>query len=130
MIDWAHIFYGTTLSTLFAAVVFVFIGRERTPAVLAPALAATVLGPLAWNAIPHRAATDAFFVDIPFKPFSVSWQDTGWACSPSPSAHSCPASRYAARPPAESSASLPPARWSPSSSTSTCIDEFRSVRSR
>ena len=27
----------------------------------------------------HRAATEAdgFFVDIPFKPFPVSWQDTG-----------------------------------------------------
>jgi hypothetical protein len=47
--------------------------------VLIPALTATLLGPLAWNAILHRAATDAdaFFVDIPFKPFPVSWQDTG-----------------------------------------------------
>src|SRR5947208_16611756 len=79
MIDWPQIFYGAALSTIIAAVVFVFVRRERAAIVLVPALAATFLGPLAWNAILHRAATDAdgFFVDIPFKPFPVSWQDTG-----------------------------------------------------
>src|SRR5947208_16589354 len=79
MIDWPQIFYGAALSTIIAAVVFVFVRRERAAIVLVPALAATLLGPLAWNAILHRAATDAdgFFVDIPFTPFPVSWQDTG-----------------------------------------------------
>ena len=79
MIDWPQILYGAALSTVIAAVVFVFVRRERAAIVLVPALAATFLGPLAWNAILHRAATDAdaFFVDIPFKPFPVSWQDTG-----------------------------------------------------
>ena len=79
MIDWPQIFYGAALSTVVAALVFVFVRRERAAVVLVPALAATFLGPLAWNAILHRAATDAdgFFVDIPFKPFPVSWQDTG-----------------------------------------------------
>ena len=79
MIDWPQIFYGAALSTVIGALVFVFVRRERAAVVLVPALAATFLGPLAWNAILHRAATDAdgFFVDIPFKPFPVSWQDTG-----------------------------------------------------
>jgi hypothetical protein len=79
MIDWPQIFYGAALSTIIAALVLVFVRRERTAIVLVPALAATLLGPLAWNAILHRAATEAdgFFVDIPFKPFPVSWQDTG-----------------------------------------------------
>jgi len=79
VIDWPQILYGAALSTVIAAVVFVFVRRERAAIVLVPALAATFLGPLAWNAILHRAATDAdaFFVDIPFKPFPVSWQDTG-----------------------------------------------------
>ena len=79
MIDWPQIFYGAALSTVIAAVVFVFVRRERTSIVLVPVLAAMFLGPLAWNAMLHRAATDAdaFFVDIPFKPFPVSWQDTG-----------------------------------------------------
>ena len=79
MIDWPQILYGAALSAVIVAVVFVFVRRERTAMVLVPALAAAFLGPLAWNAVLHRAATeaDAFFVDIPFKPFPVSWQDTG-----------------------------------------------------
>ncbi len=79
MIDWPRIFYGASLSTVIAGAVFVLVRRERTAIVLVPALAATFLGPLAWNAILHRATTEAdgFFVDIPFKPFPVSWQDTG-----------------------------------------------------
>ena len=79
MIDWPRIFYGAALSAVIAAVVFTLVRGERRPRVLIPALAATFLGPLAWNAILHRAATEAdgFFVDIPFKPFPVSWQDTG-----------------------------------------------------
>ena len=79
MIDWGQIFYGAALTAVVAAVVLALIKRERSARVLAPALAAALLGPLTWNAILHRAATeaDAFFVDIPFKPFPVSWQDTG-----------------------------------------------------
>jgi len=79
VIDWPQIFYGAALSTVVAGLVFVFVRRERAAIVLVPALAATFVGPLAWNAILHRAATEAdgFFVDIPFKPFPVSWQDTG-----------------------------------------------------
>jgi hypothetical protein len=79
VIGWGQIFFGAALTTAVAAVVFVFVGRERRAGILAPALAAALVGPLTWNAILHRAATDAdaFFVDIPFKPFPVSWQDTG-----------------------------------------------------
>ena len=79
MISWGQIFYGAALSTVVAAVVFVVVKRERRPRALVAALAATFLGPLTWNAILHRAGnpSDGFFVDIPFKPFPVSWQDTG-----------------------------------------------------
>ena len=79
MIGWGAIFLGAALSTVVAAVVLVVVKRERTGCVLVPALSAAFLGPLAWNAILHRVATesDGFFVDIPFKPFPVSWQDTG-----------------------------------------------------
>ena len=79
MIGWGQVFYGAALTTAIAAVVFVFVRRERNPRVVAPALAAAFLGPLSWNSVLQRAATeaDAFFVDIPFKPFPVSWQDTG-----------------------------------------------------
>ena len=79
MIGWGQVFYGAALTTVITAVVFAVILRERSLHVVLPALVAAFLGPLTWNAILHRAATDvdAFFVDIPFKPFPVSWQDTG-----------------------------------------------------
>jgi len=79
MIDWPQIFYGAALTAVITAVVFVLVRRERSAYTLVPAVVAAFVGPLAWNAMLHRAATeaDAFFVDIPFKPFPVSWQDTG-----------------------------------------------------
>jgi hypothetical protein len=79
MIGWGEIFYGAALTAVITAIVVVLIKRERSPHVLIPTLAAALLGPLAWNAILHRAgnASDGFFVDIPFKLFPVSWQDTG-----------------------------------------------------
>jgi hypothetical protein len=76
VIGWGQIFYGAALTTVIGAVVFVFVLHERNPRVLVPALAAALLGPITWNAILHRAGGDGFFVDIPFKPFPVSWQDT------------------------------------------------------
>jgi hypothetical protein len=76
MIGWGSIFYGAALTTVVAAPVFVFVKRERSPLVLVPALAATLLGPITWNAILHRAGGNGFFVDAPFKPFPISWQDT------------------------------------------------------
>src|SRR5437016_5906013 len=76
MIGWGQIFYGAVLTVVIAALVFALVLRERRPRVLGPALAAALLGPIAWNAILHRASGNGFFVDIPFKPFPISWQDT------------------------------------------------------
>ncbi len=75
MIDWGRILYGAALSTVIAAVVLIA-RRVRTPLTLGFALASTFLGPLSWNSILHRTGGEKFFVDIPFKPFPVSWQDT------------------------------------------------------
>ena len=77
MISWGQILYGAVLSTVIAAAVLLVVKRERRPAALGAALAATLLGPIAWNAILHRTGARSFFVDLPFKPFPVSWQDTG-----------------------------------------------------
>ena len=77
MISWATIFTGAAMSVAFAAIVLLLVQREQRPIVVATALSATLLGPIAWNAILHRTRTGAFFVDIPFPLFPVSWQDTG-----------------------------------------------------
>ena len=77
MISWGTIFAGAAMSVAFAAIVLLLVLRERRPVVVVVALVSTLLGPLAWNAILHRTRPGAFFVDIPFAPFPVSWQDTG-----------------------------------------------------
>jgi hypothetical protein len=77
MIGWGKIVYGAVLSTVIAAAVLLVVLRGRQPAVLIPAVVATLLGPIAWNAILHRTDSRNFFVDFPFKPLPVSWQDTG-----------------------------------------------------
>lgn len=51
-----RILYGAGLSTVVAAVLLIVVKRERRPAALGSALAATLLRPLAWNAILHRTA--------------------------------------------------------------------------
>lgn len=77
MIDWGQIFYGAALSAAIAAAVLLVINRTRRPRILAAAIAAAFFGPLAWNAILHRTHASTFFVDLPFRPFPISWQDTG-----------------------------------------------------
>jgi len=76
MIDWGRILYGAALSTIIATAVLIA-RRIRAPLTLGVALVSTFLGPLTWNSILHRTGGEKFFVDIPFKPFPVSWQDTG-----------------------------------------------------
>jgi hypothetical protein len=127
VIDWPQIFDGAALSTLFAAAVLVLLRRERTPLVLVPALAAAFLGPLAWNAILHRATTDAdgFFVDIPVKPFPVSWQDTGSGVFTLAAASLLLGLTLRQDAAGRSSASGPPSPPWPSWSTSTCAKRSR-----
>ena len=76
MISWPTILGGAALTVLFSAVLLVVL-RERRPPVIAASLASALAGPVAWNAILHRVRGGEFFVDIAFKPFPISWQDTG-----------------------------------------------------
>ena len=70
--------YGAALSAVLALLAVRLIARERRPAVLATAALAGFLMPLCWNAILRvTGATAAFSHDLPFRPFPVSWQDTG-----------------------------------------------------
>jgi hypothetical protein len=77
MISWGRTLYGAALTTVVAAVAVIAVKRERRPAVLAAVVASAFVGPIAWNAILHRTEARSFFVDVPFDPFPVSWQDTG-----------------------------------------------------
>jgi len=71
--------FGAVVSAIVAALA----GALRRPLRRKPLLLATValsalLGPMAWNALLRiTGATAAFSHDLPFKPFPISWQDTG-----------------------------------------------------
>src|SRR5215210_4063712 len=75
---YSQMLYGAVLSAVLAAILIVLAGNRRRPAiVLAAALAALVM-PLAWNLMLRKTgATGLFSHDLPFKPFPISFQDTG-----------------------------------------------------
>ncbi len=69
-------FSSAILATLATAVL---LGRtRRQPLLLLTTALSAFTGPLAWNWILRATgATEAFSHDIPFRPFPISWQDTG-----------------------------------------------------
>jgi hypothetical protein len=70
--------YGAALSVLAAVLLVAFAGRDRRPQVLVTVGLAAFVMPIWWNLILRwTTATDAFSHDLPFRPFPVSWQDTG-----------------------------------------------------
>ena len=76
MISWGTILYGAGLSA-FCAAVALFAFGERRPAILAVAVAATLLGPVGWNAVLRATHAREFFTDAPVSVMPASWQDTG-----------------------------------------------------
>lgn len=70
--------YGAALSAVLAVVLVVLAARERRPQVLVTVAVTAFVMPICWNLILRwTEATDAFSHDLPFRPFPVSWQDTG-----------------------------------------------------
>ncbi len=70
--------YGAALSVVAALLLVVFAAKERRPLVLVTVGLAAFLMPVWWNLILRSAhATGALSHDLPFRPFPVSWQDTG-----------------------------------------------------
>ncbi len=72
--------FGAAASALLATLATaVLSGRaRRRPLLPVTAALSAFAGPLAWNSILRATgATAAFSHDLPFKPFPISWQDTG-----------------------------------------------------
>ncbi|MGI8537379.1 MAG: hypothetical protein ACR2K2_13025 [Mycobacteriales bacterium] len=75
---YSQMLYGAVLSAALAAVLTVVLGRTRQPAILLAAALSAFVMPLAWNLILKTTqATGLLSHDLPFKPFPISWQDTG-----------------------------------------------------
>jgi hypothetical protein len=70
--------YGAALSAVLAVALLAFVAKERRRSTLVTAALTTLSMPVAWNLILHlTGATAEFSHDLPFRPFPVSWQDTG-----------------------------------------------------
>jgi len=77
-VPYSQMLYGAALSAVLAlALVAILERRRRMPVLLAVGVAAFLM-PLAWNLILRdTGATGLFSHDLPFRPFPISWQDTG-----------------------------------------------------
>lgn len=73
---WGAVVWGLFASAVLALVLFWFVLRERGRDTLVAAVAATVLGALAWDLILRHTGGD-FFVDAPGYVFPISFEDLG-----------------------------------------------------
>lgn len=70
--------YGAGFSAILAVLLVAFAARDRRPRVLFCAGLAAAVMPIWWNLILRwSGATAALSHDIQFRPFPISWQDTG-----------------------------------------------------
>jgi hypothetical protein len=73
----AHIGYGLALTALFEVLLTAAAPRWRRPALIATTTVVTVLAVLGWQVVLRATHAAQFFTDLPFRPFPISWQDTG-----------------------------------------------------
>jgi hypothetical protein len=72
-----HIGYGLALTALFEVLLTVAVPRWRRPALIVTTTVVTVLAVLGWQYVLRATHAAQFFTDLPFRPFPISWQDTG-----------------------------------------------------
>lgn len=77
MLSYAHILYGLALTVIGEVVLTVAVPRWRRPGVVLTTVVSAFLGVLAWQFVLRVTHASQFFTDLPFRPFPVSWQDTG-----------------------------------------------------
>ena len=76
VLPWSHILYGSLIGPLVGVVALIVLG-ERRPITLVTVAAGICGGTWIWNTMLNVRHADVIDVDIPFKPFPISWQDTG-----------------------------------------------------
>jgi hypothetical protein len=76
VLPWSHVVFGSLIGPVVGAAVL-WLSRERQPGTLTATAIGVCGGTWLWNAmlnIRHATMIDG---DIPFRPFPISWQDTG-----------------------------------------------------
>jgi hypothetical protein len=73
----SHILYGLALTAVFEVILTLAVPRWRRPELIVTTTVVTVLAVLGWQCVLRATHASQFFTDLPFRPFPVSWQDTG-----------------------------------------------------
>lgn len=79
MLTYGHIVYGVALTVIGEAVLTLAVPRWRHVGAVLTTVVATSLAVLGWQFVLRATHASQFFTDLPFRPFPVSWQDTGSA---------------------------------------------------
>ena len=76
VLPWSHVLFGSLIGPAAAVVALIVLG-ERQPRTLLTVAAGTCAGTWIWNTMLNVRHAVEIDVDIPFRPFPISWQDTG-----------------------------------------------------
>lgn len=76
VLPWSHILYGSLIGPAVGVVALILLG-ERKPQNLLAVAAGICGGTWIWNTMLNVRHAGVIDVDVPFKLFPISWQDTG-----------------------------------------------------
>jgi hypothetical protein len=76
VLPWSQVLFGSLIGPA-AGVLLLWSLRERRWATLAVTAASVCAGTWLWNSMLNVRRAGVIDGDIPFKPFPISWQDTG-----------------------------------------------------
>jgi hypothetical protein len=76
VLPWSTVAFGSIIGPLVSTAVL-WILRERNPKALIVTALGVCAGTLLWNIMLNIRHADVIDGDIAFKPFPISWQDTG-----------------------------------------------------
>ena len=76
VLPWSHILFGSLIGPAIGVVALMLLS-ERQPRTLLTVAAGVCCGTWIWNTMLNVRQAGVIDVDIPFKPFPISWQDTG-----------------------------------------------------
>jgi hypothetical protein len=77
MLTDGRIFYGVTLTAIGLAGLTLVVPRWRRLGLFLTAVIGASVAVLSWQFVLRATHASQFFTDLPFRPFPVSWQDTG-----------------------------------------------------
>jgi hypothetical protein len=77
MLTDGRILYGVTLTAIGLAGLTLVVPRWRRLGLFLTAVVGASVAVLSWQFVLRATHASQFFTDLPFRPFPVSWQDTG-----------------------------------------------------